>query len=160
MVRVPGYRSRGPSYSRHYHIFREVVGLERGPLSLVSTTEELLGRKSGGSCLENRDYARGNPPRWPRGTLYPQNFGTNFADKVSLVRYSSLANEGHRVWFVFSPSFCDDWLESHLSQDIVSRYPSAYQDHDYLLLLIPVAILWGGISIMEVFHYFTVISVR
>jgi hypothetical protein len=29
------------------------VGLERGPLSLVSTTEGLLGRKSSGSCLEN-----------------------------------------------------------------------------------------------------------
>jgi hypothetical protein len=29
------------------------VGLERGPLSLVSTTEELLGRNSSGSGLEN-----------------------------------------------------------------------------------------------------------
>jgi hypothetical protein len=28
--------------SRRYQIFREVVGLERGPLSLVSTLEELL----------------------------------------------------------------------------------------------------------------------
>jgi hypothetical protein len=34
------------------------VGLERGPLSLVSTIEELLGRKSNGSGLENRDYFR------------------------------------------------------------------------------------------------------
>jgi hypothetical protein len=32
------------------------VGLERGPLSLVSTTEELLERKSGGFGLKNRDY--------------------------------------------------------------------------------------------------------
>jgi hypothetical protein len=32
------------------------VGLERGPLSLVSTTEEVLARKSSGSGLENRDY--------------------------------------------------------------------------------------------------------
>jgi hypothetical protein len=32
------------------------VGLERVPLSLVSTIEELLGRKSSGSVLENRDY--------------------------------------------------------------------------------------------------------
>jgi hypothetical protein len=31
--------------SRRYHIFWEVVGLERGPLSLVSTTEELLEKK-------------------------------------------------------------------------------------------------------------------
>jgi hypothetical protein len=34
------------------------VGLERGPLSLVGTTEELLGRKSSGSGPENRDYGR------------------------------------------------------------------------------------------------------
>jgi hypothetical protein len=34
------------------------VGLERGPFSLVSTTEELLERKSSGSDLENRDYGR------------------------------------------------------------------------------------------------------
>jgi hypothetical protein len=31
--------------SRRYQIFWEVVDLERGPLSLVSTIEELLGRK-------------------------------------------------------------------------------------------------------------------
>jgi hypothetical protein len=59
VVTVPGYRSRGPGfYSVHYEIFWEVVGLERDPLSLVSTTEELFGRKSSGSGLENRDYDR------------------------------------------------------------------------------------------------------
>jgi hypothetical protein len=51
------YRSRGPGFnSLLYQIFREVVGLERGPLSLVTTIEELLGRKSSGSGLQNRDY--------------------------------------------------------------------------------------------------------
>jgi hypothetical protein len=40
--------------SRRYQIFCEVVGLERGPLSLVNKTEELLGRKSSGSGLESR----------------------------------------------------------------------------------------------------------
>jgi hypothetical protein len=40
-----------------YQIFCEiVVGLERGPLSHMSTIEELLERKSSGSGLENRDY--------------------------------------------------------------------------------------------------------
>jgi hypothetical protein len=34
------------------------VGLERGPLSLVSTIEELLGRKSNGFGLESREYGR------------------------------------------------------------------------------------------------------
>jgi hypothetical protein len=35
---------------------KKVVGLERGPLSLVSTTEELLGRNSSSSSLEIREY--------------------------------------------------------------------------------------------------------
>jgi hypothetical protein len=38
-IRRPGFDFR------HYQIFWEVVGLERGPLSLVSTTEGLLDRK-------------------------------------------------------------------------------------------------------------------
>jgi hypothetical protein len=58
--------------SRHYQIFWDVVGLERGPLSLVSTTEELLERKSSGSSLENQEYSSRDLLRWPRGTLYPQ----------------------------------------------------------------------------------------
>jgi hypothetical protein len=44
--------------SRHYQIFRKIVGLERGALSLVSTTEKLLQRKHSGSGLESRDYGR------------------------------------------------------------------------------------------------------
>jgi hypothetical protein len=43
VVRVSVYRSRGSGFdSRPYQIFWEVGGLERGPLSLVRTTEELL----------------------------------------------------------------------------------------------------------------------
>jgi hypothetical protein len=62
--------------SRNYQIFWEVVGLERGPFSLVSvsTIEELLGSKSSGSCLESREYDRRDPLRWPRGALYPQSW--------------------------------------------------------------------------------------
>jgi hypothetical protein len=48
------------------------MGLERGPLSLVSKIEELLDRKSSGSGVESREYGRGEPSRWPRGNLYPQ----------------------------------------------------------------------------------------
>jgi hypothetical protein len=58
--------------SGRYQTFWEVVGLKRGPLSLVSTTEELPGRNSSGSGLENREYGRGDPLRWPRDTFYPQ----------------------------------------------------------------------------------------
>jgi hypothetical protein len=38
-------------------IKKKVVGLEWGPLSLVSTTEGLLGRNSSGFGLEIREYA-------------------------------------------------------------------------------------------------------
>jgi hypothetical protein len=37
-----GYRSRGPGSINGTTRKKKVVGLERGPLSLVSTTEELL----------------------------------------------------------------------------------------------------------------------
>jgi hypothetical protein len=59
VVRVPGYRSGGPG-SIPCTTRKKVVGLERDPLSLVSTTE-ILERKSSGSCLENREYGRRDP---------------------------------------------------------------------------------------------------
>jgi hypothetical protein len=68
VVRVLGYRSD----SRHYKK-KKVVGLERGPLSLVSTTEELLDRKVAAAVYKTDNSAVGMS-RWPRGTLYPQKF--------------------------------------------------------------------------------------
>jgi hypothetical protein len=44
VVRALGYRSGGPG-SIPDTTKKKLVGLERGPLSLASTTEELLGRK-------------------------------------------------------------------------------------------------------------------
>jgi hypothetical protein len=61
--------------------FWEIAGLERGPLSLVSTIEELLERKSSGSGIENREYGRRDSSRWPRGTLDPR--------KLALISLSS-----------------------------------------------------------------------
>jgi hypothetical protein len=58
--------------SRRYQIFWEVVGLERGPLSLVRTIEELLGSKSSGSGLEISEYGHRDLSSWPRETLFPQ----------------------------------------------------------------------------------------
>jgi hypothetical protein len=54
----PEARVRSPALPE-----KKVVGLERGLLSLVSTTEELLDRKNSGSCLENREYGRRDPSR-------------------------------------------------------------------------------------------------
>jgi hypothetical protein len=77
------------------------VSLERDPLNLLSTTEELLGRKSSGSGLENLEYGRRGPSRCPRDTLYPQKVITNFADmRRSLGRYSLLADYGQEVSLV------------------------------------------------------------
>jgi hypothetical protein len=45
VVRVLGYRSGGPGSIPGITRKKKVMGLERGPLSLVSTTEELLDRK-------------------------------------------------------------------------------------------------------------------
>jgi hypothetical protein len=45
VVRVLGYRSGGSRFDSRPYQKKEVVGLERDPLSLVSTTEELLDRK-------------------------------------------------------------------------------------------------------------------
>jgi hypothetical protein len=67
------------------------VGLERSPLSLVSTTEELLERKSRSSGLENRDYSRRNPSRSQRGTLFPQTL--LLTSPVGVARSRSQARE-------------------------------------------------------------------
>jgi hypothetical protein len=72
------------------------VGLEQGPFSLVSTIEELLGRKSSGSGLENREY--GSRESVTLTTWLPPfiKVGTNFTDKRSLGRYSLLVDSGHK----------------------------------------------------------------
>jgi hypothetical protein len=48
------------------------MGLERGPLSLVSALEELLGGKRRVSGLGNREYGGGDPLHLPCNSLYPQ----------------------------------------------------------------------------------------
>jgi hypothetical protein len=83
--------------SRRYQTFREVVGLERGSLNLVSTTGELLERKSSGSCLENREHGRGNPFCCPRNAIYLQKLAltslTNSGRVVGTVRSRTKAKE-------------------------------------------------------------------
>jgi hypothetical protein len=98
VVRAPGYRSRGlgsiPGATR---FLWEIVGLELGPLSFVSTNEELLERKSSDSGLESREYGRKNPSRWPRDTLYLQTLAltspTSYGHSVGIVRSRTQAIE-------------------------------------------------------------------
>jgi hypothetical protein len=77
--------------SQFYQIFWEVVGLERGPLSLVSTIEAVLERKGSGSCLKNRDYAyRGSVVLTTQTPLYPKKLAltspTSGGRSVGIVR--------------------------------------------------------------------------
>jgi hypothetical protein len=80
-----------------YQIFWEVVGLKRGPLSLVSTTEELLRRKSSSSGPENWEYVRGDPSCWQHGTLHQQTLAltslTSGGRSVSIGRSRTQARE-------------------------------------------------------------------
>jgi hypothetical protein len=73
------------------------VGLERGPLSLVTIIEELLVWKSSGSSLENR-MTGGDPLRWPHDFLYPQKLAltspTSGGRSVGIVR---LRTKNHGV---------------------------------------------------------------
>jgi hypothetical protein len=59
VIRAPGYRSRGPgSIPVSTRFFWEVLGLKRGPLSLVSAIEELFDRNGIDSGLQSREYGR------------------------------------------------------------------------------------------------------
>jgi hypothetical protein len=77
--------------------FWAVAVLERCPPSLVSTTEELLWRKSWIAGLEIREYSRRDLSRWPRGTLYPQTLAltslTSGGRSVGIVRWRTQATE-------------------------------------------------------------------
>jgi hypothetical protein len=78
------------------------VGLKLGPLSLMSIIEELLERKSSGSAVEIREYSGRDPSRWPRGTLYLQNIGSNSPTSggrsVGIVRSRTQATEFVCKW--------------------------------------------------------------
>jgi hypothetical protein len=86
------------TFERHYQKKERVVGLERGALSLVSTTEELLDRKVAAPVWKTENI-------WPEGSvtlttwhLLSAEVGNHFADKRrSLDRYSSLADSDHGV---------------------------------------------------------------
>jgi hypothetical protein len=81
--------------SRRYHIFWEVVVLEQGPLGLMSTIEELHGRES--SCSGLEQYGRSDPSCWPGDTFYPQKLAltlpTSGGRSVHIVRSRTNATE-------------------------------------------------------------------
>jgi hypothetical protein len=103
VIGVPGYRSRVPGFdSLRYHIFWEVVGMERGPLKLMNTIEELLERKSSGSGLKKWDYSHRSSVGLITRHPLSANVFTNFADKRrSLGRCSSFVDQSHGDFFIF-----------------------------------------------------------
>jgi hypothetical protein len=96
-----------------------VVGLEQGPTSLVSTIGELVGRKSGGSGLKNREHGLRIPSRSPHGTLYPQNLAltspTSRGRSVRIVHSRTPASE---LSYPFSFSCLFDHLHFSFINDI------------------------------------------
>jgi hypothetical protein len=63
----------------------------------VSTTEELLGRKSSGSGSEIREFGSRDPSRLPCGTLYPEKLAltspASSSRSVGIVRSRTQATE-------------------------------------------------------------------
>jgi hypothetical protein len=94
VVRVPGYRPRGRWFdSRRYQILWEVVGLERSPLSLVSTTGKLLEIN-----MKKTEITAVGIRRADHVAPSIRKFGTNFINKRrSFGRYNSLADSDREV---------------------------------------------------------------
>jgi hypothetical protein len=104
VVGVSGYRSSGPGFdSRRFKIFWEAAGLERDPLSLVRTTEELLEGKVAAPVWKTEINDRGNPLHWPRDILYPQKLALTSprsgGRSVGIVRSRTKATEFSLVSF-------------------------------------------------------------
>jgi hypothetical protein len=80
--------------------------IKRSPLSLVSAIRKLAGRNGSGSGLEIREYVRGDPLFWPRGTLYLQKLAltcpTIGGRSVDIVRSRTEATEFSLVFLLMN----------------------------------------------------------
>jgi hypothetical protein len=112
VTRVPRYRSKGPGFdSRRYQIFWEVVGPERGPLSLVWTTEKLLERKVAAPVSKTEINGGGVSLRWPCDTLDPLKLALTSpisgGRSVGIVRWRTKAAEFVCCYFVLETMYME-----------------------------------------------------
>jgi hypothetical protein len=88
------------------------LGLERGPLSLVSIIEELLERKSSGSGVENRDYGLGISRADHAKPLFPQKLTitspTSGGRSVDIVRSRTTVTKLFVMWSWVSTSMLEE----------------------------------------------------
>jgi hypothetical protein len=108
------------------------VGLELAPLSLVSITEELLGRKSSRTCLENSKYGRRDPSCWSRGTFYPQKLAltspTSGGLSVGIVLSQPQTTENFSTFRYITPS-----IQTKITTKVSREYLSSTSCQVYIL---------------------------
>jgi hypothetical protein len=97
VVRVLGYRSRGPGSIPEIPDSLRSSGSGTGSTQPREHNWGTTWKKSSCSGLEIREYGHGNQSRWPRGTLYAQKLAltwpTSCGRSVGIVRSRSQATE-------------------------------------------------------------------
>jgi hypothetical protein len=77
VIRISSYRSRGPLRFPALPYILRSIGTGTGSTQPLEYNWGATWKKSSGPGLENREYGRRYPSRWPRGTLYPQKLAIN-----------------------------------------------------------------------------------